>query len=692
MAYYDDGPKIALNKLQKSNNIAKLLDEESLVKIGNDVYKGYEIDESSRSEWSETVLKALEIAKQLMKKKSFPWENASNIKFPLIAQASIDYAARTMPEIIQNERIVKSVVVGKDVDGLKYAMANRVSTFMSYQLLEQSMGWEDGTDMLLQVLPVVGTVFKKTYYDEVEQYNCSEFCTPDKIVVNYDTQSLEKARRVTHLITLYDNDILSMQRSDLFLDIDLDELTGSLGGNTEDCDRGKEFLEQHCYIDLDGDGYKEPYIVTIHKETKKVLRIVNRFKEIKKDKSSGEVIKIFPIEYFTDFHFIRSPDGGFYSMGFGSLLLPLNKAINSLINLLIDSGVLNTMQGGLIGRGLRMKNGNLKFKMGEWQVLDAVGGDDIRKNIFPWPTKEPSGTLFSLLSLLMQVGKDLSSTTDVLSGKQDPQNVAQGSISQMIEQGTKVFVAINKRLYRSLKKEYRKLFDLNAKYLTQENYMNVLDDPDADVKKDFSSAGVDVIPVADPTVSTESQRISRAGVAQQLRTADPREADKLLLESMQLDKEVIERLLPPPDPNAQPAPEAQKLMAEVALLQAQVANLSAQATLTAEQNMMAQMKMAQDQRESEARIGEAAARSWKMQQDVVEGFKKLAIVQAKMTSEQEMKALNMMHQIDTDQAKMMLEAEKTKRDGDHQYEKMLREGVLKNKEIDSNRKNKGEAE
>ena len=645
--------KLTLAELKKSNNIAEMLDEEELAEIGQQVVTGYEIDDNSRAEWTQIVDQAMDIAKQVMTKKSFPWENASNIKYPLIAQASIDYASRTLPEIIQNDKIVKAVVVGRDDDNSKYARADRVSKFMSYQLMEQHSDWEEGTDALLHILPILGTVFKKTYYDENEKYNCSELCYPDKIVVNYKTSSMESARRVTHCISLSDNDIVERQRRGLFSECDLVELSKEY---SEDMDCPREFLEQHCYLDLDEDGYKEPYIVTVHKESRKVLRIVNRFKDIEKNKE-GEVLRITAEQYFTDYHFIKSPDGGFYSMGFGSLLLPINKAINSLINQLIDSGTLNNMQGGLIGRGLRLKNGQIQFKMGQWQVLDAANGDDIRKSVFPWPTKEPSGTLFSLLSLLMQVGKDLSSTTDVLSGKQPAQNVASTTISQLVEQGTKVFVAINKRVYRSLKKEYRKLYRLNSKHLSQDEYENVLDDPAADVKKDFDLGGVDILPVADPAVSTESQRMYRAGALQQLRTADPREVDRMFLEAMQLDVETIKRLLPEKDPNQAPPPEAQKIMAETQRLQAEIAKISAEATLAAESNKMEQMKLMQFMKESDSRIEEAVARVWKMQQDALHNMQKTQITATKMQSEQELKGTALAYKADNDQAMTMIKAQ-----------------------------------
>lgn len=671
-----------IKEIKKSDNVAALLDSDDLHEIGRQVLNGYHIDKDSRAEWKSVVDEAMEIAKQVMKKKSFPWPNASNIKFPLISQASIDYASRTLPEIIQNDRVVKTKIVGKDEGDKKYARANRVSKFMSYQLLTESSDWEDGTDKLLSVLPVLGTVFKKTYFDSVEKRMCSEMCVPDKIVVNYNVQSLDKARRVTHELDLYVNDIIERQRMGLYLEMDPDgqeiepeqlmqvdpadptEESTSVE-QLEDKDRAIKLLEQHCFLDLDGDGYKEPYVVIVVKATGQVLRIVNRFKEVQRNRT-GEIKRIIPLQYFTDFHFIRSPDGGFYSMGFGSLLLPINKAINTLINQLIDSGTLNNTQGGLIGRGLRLKNGEIRFKMGKWHVLDAAPGEDIGRNVYPWPTKEPSQTLFSLLGLLMQVGRDLSSTTDVLQGKQPAQNVASSTVSQLVEQGTKVFTAINKRLYRSLKKEYEKVYYLNHEYLDEQDYMRVLDDMAANVKADFEMDNIDIMPVADPALSSEGQRLVRANVMQTLRTADPRAADRYILQSMQVDEETINMILPQADPNAPPPPEVQKTMAEVERLRAEVAKLTADAQVKAQETALGQAKTAKDMEEADARINEAVARVWKMQQDALNNMNKTQIVATKMTSEQELKATDLANKIEKDQADVLLrvkESEKEDKDG-----------------------------
>ena len=639
--------EIQFDKLKSSTNIVDLLDEQQLAHIASVVIDGYEIDEDSRLEWKHTVDKAMEIAKQIQTKKDFPWPGAANIKMPIITRACIDYASRTLPEIIQSDRIVKASVIGND-DGTKQQRANRVTKFMSYQLLHKSPDWENGVDSLLQSLPVLGTVFKKTYYNEVEKRIVSEMCVPDRIVVNYNSTSLETARRITHVLTMYTNDVIERQHRGTFnKDIDVESLkttdymftdkNGQFTIDPSDQDMPIDVLEQHCYFDLDGDGYKEPYVVLVHKDSRQVLRIVNRFKKI--ERSDGKIVRIEPEHYFTDFHFIKSPDGGFYSMGFGSLLLPINTAINTLINQLIDAGTLSNTQGGFLGRGLRLKNGEFRVKMGQWKVLDAASSTKISDNVYPLPVREPSQTLFSLLGLMTQMAQDLSSSTDVLSGKQPAQNVSGNTISQLVEQGTKIFTAVNKRVYRGLKKEYQKIYELNFRNLTQKEYTKVLDDPAANVKTDFELDSLDILPVADPTLSSDQQRLQKALMIQQLQTVDRRAADAMVLDTMQVDEAQKAALLPPPDPNAPPPPEALKIQAEIQKMQAEIAKISAEATLHAEKLQLEKMKLSQDVKQSEALINEAIARMWKMQKDAAVNDAKVATTARKMQSEQEIKGL-----------------------------------------------------
>lgn len=651
---------ISLEEAQKDINIASKLTDQELALIGANVVKGYELDETSRLEWKQVVDRAMDIARQKTERKNTPWDGASNIKYPLITQASIDYAARTLPAIIQNERVVRGVVQGDDPDDVNYARAENVSVCMSYQLMVQSPDWEDGMDKLLQILPVVGTVFKKTYYDKMEKRIVSEVCVPDKIVVNYKAPSLETARRITHILTMYPNDIVERQRQGIFVD-DIDPccLHGEYDDDIDN-EHPLDILEQHCWLDLDEDGYKEPYIVTVHKQSQKVFRIVARFGDIQY--KNGKVVCIKPDNCFTDYHFIRSPDGGFYSMGFGSLLLPLNSAINTLMNQLVDAGTLANNQGGFLGRGLRLKNGEFKFKMGEWKVLDAASGDDLGKNIYPMPVKEPSQTLFALLQLLMQVGKDLSSTTDLLKGKQPAQNVSNSVAAQFIEQGTIVFTAINKRVYRSLEKEYRKIYELNYKYLSNKEYRNILNKEDADVKTDFNLDDFDIHPIADPLMSSENQRLMKASVLTQLKTVDPRAADEFMLQTLNFEKSTIEKLLPPRDPNQPPPPEVMKIMAEIEGIKANVLKTNSDVQFVGSQVAVEQAKIVQSNKESEARIQEGMARVWKMQQDVISTRQKIEVAAAKMVNQEQYKAIDLMNRVQKNHSELNLKATKTAAD------------------------------
>ena len=213
-----------IKDLKNSVNIAEMLDDNQLAEISSMVCKGYDVDLDSRAEWQASVDEALKIAMQVREGKSTPWPNASNIKFPMITQASIDYASRTLPQIIQNNNIVRTTTIGADVDGAKRVRARNVEQFMSYQLLQESDEWEESTDKLLQILPVLGTVFKKVYYDVLKDRPVSELCVPDKVVVNYNTRSLDVARRVTHILEFYSNDIIERMREGLYREMDMEIL------------------------------------------------------------------------------------------------------------------------------------------------------------------------------------------------------------------------------------------------------------------------------------------------------------------------------------------------------------------------------------------------------------------------------------------------------------------------------------
>lgn len=651
----DKEKSLSIKELKKSSNIAELLSDDELSKISEQVISGYDTDKDSRADWEDIIEKAMDIAKQTLETKNTPWPNSSNIKFPLITKGSIDFASRMLPELIKNDKVVKVASVGLDPHGVIAKRAHRVQEHMSYQLLKQSDDWEESMDKILHVLPVLGTVFKKTYFDPITERPVSEMCLPLKVVVNYNTDSLAKARRITHEFTFFENDIVERIRAGIYLDMDVEKLRMGEGYDDDVYDPPMELLEQHCYLDLDDDGYKEPYVVVVHKSSRKVLRIVNRFDKVKKNKK-GEIRHISAVEYFTDYHFLKSPDGGFYSVGFGTMLYPLNASINTVLNQLIDSGTLHNSQSGFIGRGLRIRGGEFRMKMGEWKVLDSAAGTNIQQNVVPLPTKEPSNVLFQLLGLLIEMGKDLTSTNDALEGKAPAQNVAATTMLSLVEQGMKIYNAITKRLFRALKKELNKIYDLNRRFLSDEEYKKILNDPRVNVKDDYEVGSYDVIPVADPTMASDAQRNAKAQALMSVPGLDPYETSKYFLESLQLDERLVAKLLPKPDPKAPPPPEVLKVQAEVEKLKAQAQEANAMAQDLMNKNAVEMEKLRILQEDSTSRNREAMARIEKMQQDALHGDLKLQLAGGKAEEESREKQLDRMQKREKDEAELSLQS------------------------------------
>jgi chaperonin GroES len=543
----------SLADLSTDVNIANYLNEDTLVSIGAIVVDEYESDLESRSEWEEMYREAMKVARQVKENKSFPWPNAANVKYPLITMSAIQFAARAYPEIVQGGKVAGCKVIGQDPDGAKQARADRVSAHMSYQLTEQMENWDADMDRLLHVLPIAGICWKKTYYDPITG-PCSDFLLPLDVIVHYYTRNLDTCPRITHHFPLYTNRIIEHQRAGEYLDIDLGQAIANEDYDSSDSDVPHMFLEQHRYLDLDDDGYKEPYIVTVHKDTRKVVRIVARYNEEGISMAEGEVLKIVPINHFTKFSFIPSPDGSFYDIGFGILLNPLNETINTLFNQMLDAATKENAGGGWIGKGAKLPGGVLRFRPGEYKPVD-VPGQSLRENIVDAPAKGPSGVLFNLLDLLINVTKELSTVSQEMGGQAGHPNETATSVLARMEQGMKVFNAVHKRVYRSLTQELKKIYALNKMYLPGDEYMNIVDDENADAQADYEDASIDVKPIADPAMATDVQRMMRAEAAMQILQQVPggnvEALARRLLESMHIEN--IDELFP--DPNAEPQPD-----------------------------------------------------------------------------------------------------------------------------------------
>lgn len=574
-------------------NIVPMLDADVVRKIGMEVVRGYDADDSSRADWARMMQKAMDLAMQVAQTKNWPWPGAANVKYPLITTGAIQFSARAYPAIVQGEQVVKGMVMGPDQDGQKKERADRIGRHMSFQLLEQIEDWDEDTDKLLLQMAIVGCCFRKTYFDVTLGRPRSEM-VPAKYVVFDHATPWKDLRRVTQCLTLYRNDVVERVRGDVYVDVKL----ATPAGNTQDDDPAYEFLEQHCWYDLDGDGYKEPYIVTVVKETSEVARIVARFDEEGIYLNArGEVSKIAPVGYWTKYPFMPNPDGGSYDVGLGLLLNPINETINTVLNQLLDAGTLGNTGGGFIGSGLKMKGGAAKFSPGEFKTVDATGGK-IADNIYHMQFPGPSPVLFQLLGMLIEAGKDISSVKDILTGEQQNANQPATTTLALIEQGQKVFSAIYKRVHRSLKQEFAKLFRLNRLYLQPEDYYRFQDKSEPIYLEDYQGDGTDVAPVSDPNLVSDAQELARAEALLQFK-GDPfinqvelRRRFLKALKDPDIDSLLVtEPPAPPPDPKAleieakikamdvEVNAKAEKLMAEMDNLAAKTAEIEASAVL-----------------------------------------------------------------------------------------------------------------
>jgi len=341
--------KMGMDKILNSANIAADLSDEQLTSIEQELSTGIKGDLDSRKAWEQDVDEWTELAAQVREEKAYPWPDASNVKYPILTIASMQFAARAYPALLSGPRLVNGRVIGYDKDGEKAKKASRIGKHMSYQVQNVMQGWERDMDRLLHTLPLVGTAFKKTYFDPILQRNVSELVNAKELVVNYYASSLELADRKTHILYYTKNQVREQITSEVFIEPKTSLTTMKSKAKKVNADKTQkmvadrdgeiiELYECHCYLDLDGDGYQEPYIVTLHSDTMQILRIFRRFKQ--KDiveKDNGDIIRINPIEYFTSYIFIPDPNSGVYGLGFGALLGPLNLSVNTLVNQIIDA-------------------------------------------------------------------------------------------------------------------------------------------------------------------------------------------------------------------------------------------------------------------------------------------------------------------------------------------------------------------
>lgn len=584
-----------------SPNLCDRFSVADLNKIGECVIAGYEADERSRSAWLRRMESAMDLALQLQKQKSFPWAGCSNVAFPLVTIAAMQFHSRAYPTIINGNDVVKCRVIGEDPTGEQTARAERVSTHMSWQVLEQDESWEEQKDRLLLNLPIVGTTFVKSRRDAIKGYNVNETILAKDLVLDYWAKSVEACPRKTQILSLFPNDLHTGIMSGIYRDVREEAWYGKppatsvpnpqadaradarKGQNPPPPDDHTPYvgLEQHVDLDLDGDGYAEPYIITVEKSSGCVLRIVTGFdreEDILRN-ARKEVISIRRTEYFTKYGFIPSPDGGIYDIGFGILLGPLNESVNSIINQLIDNGTMQVTKGGFLGKGAKIRGGVQTFAPFQWNRVDS-SGDDLRKNIVPLEVGEPSAVLFNLLSLLINYVNRIAGTTDPMVGENPGQNTPAENMRTMVEQGAKIYSAVFKRIWRCMKQEFKKNYVLNAIYMTgktsfgknqfvfREDYLG---NPDA------------IAPAADPNLTSEQMALNQAMTLKQFAATTPgynaEAVERRVLKLMKVD--AIDQIYPgasktgtPKDTKLQIA--EMQVQVKMAALQAEQARFAAQ--------------------------------------------------------------------------------------------------------------------
>ena len=475
--------------------------------------------------------------------KSFPFKNASNVKYPLLTNAAVQFSSRAYPSIVQGNSVVRPKIVGTDPYaeqtkemeerlaqlqgdeqmppeqkaqmaqqlqqeamqlkaqiGDKLKKAENVSEFINWQLFNEFPEWEEDTDKLLLRLPLYGSMFRCVYYSASKRRICTEILAPSELVVPCDTKSLRDATRISKVFNLAPRHFRERVLSGMYIDADINI-------ENEDDEEPEQFVEQCRWIDLDDDGYKEPYIVTVHVDTKTVVRIAPnyRMEDIMSDEGTGKITRIAPVQYYVKYTFIPSTDDSFYDIGFFDILLPINKVVNTTINMLLDSSTLQTAGGGFISRDLGLrKKGPVTFDVGEYKTV-ASTGEDIRRSVFNMPFDGPSPTLFQLLGFMVDAGRDIGNLKEVLEGDSTREMTATTTMA-LIEQGLKVFSGIYKRIHRSLGQELALIRFWNYE-IRNPLYAEVLDKRlDAE---DFSDEDLDFVPMSDPSVTTDMQKAAR---------------------------------------------------------------------------------------------------------------------------------------------------------------------------------------
>ena len=558
-------------------NLAEYLDDGYLGEISSDLRASFDDDMESRSEWEETYTKGLDQLGVKYQERTVPFEGASGVTHPLIAESVTQFQAQAYKELLPSGGPVKTQVLGLQ-DAQREEQAARVKDFMNYQIMEVMEEFDPDMDQLLFYLPLSGSTFKKVYFDQAKQRAVSKFIPAQDLVVPYAASDLATASRVTHVLRMDANEVRKMQIAGFYREVELskyeednnevrqkiDELQGTSKSYTDEV---YTVLEMHVDLDLEGfedmgpdgepTGIALPYIVTIDEGSGEVLAIRRNFEE------GTEVAK--KQQYFVHYKFM--PGLGFYGFGLIHMIGGLGRAATSILRQLIDAGTLANLPAGFKARGVRVRNDDEPLQPGEWRDIDAPGGN-IRDAIIPLPYKEPSGTLAQLLGALIEGGRRFVSLADQQTGDGNTEAPV-GTTVAMLERGMKVMSAIHKRLHYSQRQEFRVLARIFSDNMPAEGYPYDVAGGNRMIMAEDFDGRVDVIPVSDPNIFSMAQRVTLAQTQLQLAQSNPQmhnlhAAYRRMYQALEVQN--IDEILPPP-PQPQPLDpaieNARALMGEI---------------------------------------------------------------------------------------------------------------------------------
>ena len=552
-------------------NLVEFLDDSDLGRLAMDVISSIKGDKESRSEWEKTYVDALKyLGMKFDDTRSQPFEGSTGVIHPILAESVTQFQSQAYKELLPPKGPVKTEIVGARTPEVEN-QAERVAEFMNYYLMNVMQEFDPELDMLLFYLPLAGSAFKKVYYDTTLNRAMCKFIAPEDLIVPYESTDLTSAERVTHVLSMSKNEIKKQQLSGFYANIDLkgdsfsldrdeieeqiDKIEGLKPGYRES--RDHVVYEVHTILDLPGfedvddagrpTGLKLPYIITVDETTTQVLSIRRNYAETDPQKNK--------INYFVQYKFL--PGLGFYGLGLGHMIGGLAKASTSILRQLIDAGTLANLPAGFKARGMRIRDESEPLQPGEFRDIDSTGAS-LRDNLIPLPIKEPSNVLMQLLGLLVQSGQRFASIADMQIGDMN-QAMPVGTTVALLERGTKVMSAIHKRLHYSQRVEFQLLAQVFSEYLPPSYPYATGTGVQEVLNADFDGR-VDVVPVSDPNIFSQSQRITMAQELLTMVQSNPEihgpmgiyEAYRRMYAALGVDD--VDKLLQPPQLPPPPAP------------------------------------------------------------------------------------------------------------------------------------------